>query len=561
MVDPFSIVGAVGVTAGLVGFLASTIQKAVTTCDDLKECEWRLKGYQNSLVTCEIRQRRWRSKWEHQVGRRDEIGFEKLWGVHGWSQIKEILVCIQHENDSIRLLLFGTLAYPEKSSFSKVWAAFTRAGASNIFSETTPTLQSVLYQVGPPSSYPQPRTTTEAGPSLWKKVNFALGKSTKLNEAIGRLKQQLENLETCSDEFFSDVHSIENTSSLSVEQIEKAHRVHQRAERLWIEMLKLRQGLVRFETLWALLMPLPDDLRGYKFEDESLDLHFLYAADGFQRGLSSVRIVTRFDLDDDNNHRYDLTARVRVQQLQPSSNPEHEAVLRRTLKSRFRLLIDHPDVEQRLLKKAMELERARAALCIATWFTLAWRSQWVPEFCNCSIRQAQFQNGQTIPLFQSTNKHKVQRCFDPQLHDRPHLLLAVLLVEIGLAQPLHVQLEGERVSFWMQASEGDIEIATEGILLAQVRKATSSPLYQTAVKACIQRDRRIRTRHTFGPGDVERYATDVVQPLRDHYQVVLERRCRKTPGFSRAVYEKAAVVNDGQFDIEEVDGWFDHRLA
>ena len=55
VVDPFSIAGAVGLAAGLTGFVASTIERAVGQVNTAIHAEQRLNGHQLALQTCQER--------------------------------------------------------------------------------------------------------------------------------------------------------------------------------------------------------------------------------------------------------------------------------------------------------------------------------------------------------------------------------------------------------------------------------------------------------------------------------------------------------------------------
>lgn len=106
--DPFSIAGIFGLTAGLIGFLASTIEKSVSQIDTAKHAYQRMQGYQEALQTCRCRLEAWGRQW---YGECDEIhvdeDFQFLWGVKGFVDIKDKMSTIDAELRGLLKLLYG----------------------------------------------------------------------------------------------------------------------------------------------------------------------------------------------------------------------------------------------------------------------------------------------------------------------------------------------------------------------------------------------------------------------------------------------------------------------
>lgn len=86
VVDPFSIAGAVGLAAGLTGFVASTIEKAAGQLHTATHAKQRLDAHQLDLQICQERLDAWARQWYENDGlvkeRLDDEELRFLWG-HG----------------------------------------------------------------------------------------------------------------------------------------------------------------------------------------------------------------------------------------------------------------------------------------------------------------------------------------------------------------------------------------------------------------------------------------------------------------------------------------------
>ena len=124
VVDPFSIAGAVGLAAGLTGFVASTIEKAAGQMNTATHADQRLDGHQLALQTCQERLDAWARQWYGDDGlakeRLDDDELRFLWGHEGFEQVELMKTAILLEQKDFCKLLRGH-SWARSQALGDVW--------------------------------------------------------------------------------------------------------------------------------------------------------------------------------------------------------------------------------------------------------------------------------------------------------------------------------------------------------------------------------------------------------------------------------------------------------
>jgi hypothetical protein len=201
VVDPFSIAGAVGLAAGLTGFVASTIEKAVGQVNTATHADQRLDGHQLALQTCQERLDAWARQWYGNDGlvkeRLDDGELRFLWGHEGFEQVELMKTAILLEQEDLFKILCGRgWAYTETSAGRRLWECWVKdAQDSMVSTGNTP---------APP---------THLSRKFLRRVRTALWIENLLSAGVGRLEK--DNLERTSCMHFHRAHQNSSSSHYS----------------------------------------------------------------------------------------------------------------------------------------------------------------------------------------------------------------------------------------------------------------------------------------------------------------------------------------------------------
>jgi len=227
VVDPFSIAGAVGLAAGLTGFVASTIEKAVGQVNTATHANQRLDGHQLALKTCQERLDAWARQWHENDGfvnnRLDDGELRFLWGHEGFEQVELMKAAILLEQQDLCKLLSGHgWAQTEERANRLNWEIyFKRAKDSMVSRSITP---------APPQHLSR---------NFTRRMKTALWNENLLSASVGRLEKRVDNLERTSCMHFHKAHS--NSSSHytqpSQEEIGSVIRQQRRMQHLFHDLL------------------------------------------------------------------------------------------------------------------------------------------------------------------------------------------------------------------------------------------------------------------------------------------------------------------------------------
>jgi hypothetical protein len=507
MVDPFSIVGAIGTAAGLLGFVVGTIEKTITTGSTMRHARHLRNDLQLSLETCEHRFELWLAAWyplRDMPSAEQTTRQQMIWGKTGHDRIQSRVDAIAIQAQRAIDLLYGSAWHSGLSRAEQIrWKEL-------LDSHTAPWQRSTMLAHVPGD---------DMSLSLYRRVATALGDGSLLKSCISDLRTAIEDLRHESLWHWRKRHrNGDQVSEPSEDQLAATAICNERAERLLRSMSGFYEAVrVDSHKDWALLFRNFEQPAACQLEcGEHLELDFLTHERGLKDGGICTRLVAKYHLDLDEEIELDEQTRT------------DSGLLRDTLRNAFcQIIAAQPNLQIKYRTKTKP-ERMSAALSIASWATLIGSSEWVMGLCSCNIRHVQFpQTAERVPMFSgrpcllSWFGHE---CYAQNFRDRPYLLLTVLLAELALAQPIFVD-ENESSPFLLQQGTTDELRIGPVELIKKVYRATSHD-YQKAVRYCLQCDKQVLGETETPGSDIALYTKMIIRPLHAHYERIraFERR-------------------------------------
>jgi hypothetical protein len=194
VVDPFSLAGAVGLAAGLTGFVASTIEKAVGQVYTATHADQRLDGHQLALRTCQERLDAWARQWYEIDGpateRLDDGELRVLWGHEGFEQVESMKTAVLLEQEDLCKLLYGRVCVGWRTlRDQRRWEECVQSAKVAIVSERN-----------------TPAPPTDLSGAFLRRMKTALWNENLLSASVGRLEKGVDNLERTSCIYFHKAH-------------------------------------------------------------------------------------------------------------------------------------------------------------------------------------------------------------------------------------------------------------------------------------------------------------------------------------------------------------------
>lgn len=230
VVGPFSIAGAVGLAAGLAGFVASTIEKAVGQVNTATHAEQRLNGHQLALKTCQERLGAWARQWHENDGlaneRLDDGELRFLWGHEGLEQVELMKTAILLEQEDLCKLLYGRSCVNFRTwRDQRRWEEYIQgAQARQVFTV-------------PKGNTPAP--LADVSGAFLRRIKTALWNESLLLGSVGRLEKRVETLERTSCMCFRKAHpnGSSHYTQPSQEEIGSVIRQQRRMQHLFHDLL------------------------------------------------------------------------------------------------------------------------------------------------------------------------------------------------------------------------------------------------------------------------------------------------------------------------------------
>ena len=178
MADPFAIAGAIGLVAGLTGFIASTLEKSIGQISNGKHAHQRLRAFHIALQTCQRRMEAWAQQWHgHEEITKEDSRF--LWGPEGLREVEIVKDSILEEQHDVLGLLYGGTWL---TAHGHHWTGILQ-GQEDALRRNLPT----------PSAPSDDRIK-----DICTCISIALWRNNLLTTSVDRLKGLVDNLESTS---------------------------------------------------------------------------------------------------------------------------------------------------------------------------------------------------------------------------------------------------------------------------------------------------------------------------------------------------------------------------
>jgi hypothetical protein len=215
--DPFAIAGSLGLAAGLISFVASTVEKAAGQINTATHAPLRLLECEASLKTCQNRLEAWAQQWHDHEEPTDENS-RFLWGSEGLEEIEQLKANILKEQADLRKLLYGR-------SWSKTHGQDAALHWKDILQGQEDALRH--------KHLTPPKLSDCETDNIYKSFSTGLWKNNLLSASGERLKGLVENLETTSRlRFHKAQKSADHHRQPSKEEIGSAVKQHRRMRHL-----------------------------------------------------------------------------------------------------------------------------------------------------------------------------------------------------------------------------------------------------------------------------------------------------------------------------------------
>ncbi|KAI9698247.1 MAG: hypothetical protein M1820_007517 [Bogoriella megaspora] len=536
MFEPLSVLGAVGTTAGLLGFLCTTIKNLDETSEVFQECQTELLHYKFELQYCEKLLRNWVTVWCKDD--RDNIypleTLECFWSAGGFSEICERIECIRREVHATLRLLGRKYRYqndldseqprqppplrrrkqhnhPDRNNWDQTISEFNNGLSS---------LDDVIRRAEP---FP---------PSIAYKIAFALYGNRRFKKKIKRLRHITIALREYSQSLFWE---FEQDSTGNIRRDVTQDMLQKRNEtRIELQLLStlLRRLYEAHDARWnqsALVLRPPDmqgDVRGVK--NRSGITFDCMVGESSELGPESVRHIMRIATTDFNSSDLPSVEMLQYSYIynQPSATEQLTITASQSLKDDLlrnfeTLWIPSPDV--RKPRRCSLQQRINIAKSVVNWTIILWNSPWTACICSCRIKLLATDNGHILPILHTVSQHN--HCIHEQrsshiystdfetnfftVDNRRLLLLGVILAEIAVKQAILVSVSLD-LNLSFELTDGTI--LDIDCLLQEVRSISGSFEFREAVRACFNFDKRYLARPLL-PQDLDRYYTTILKPL------------------------------------------------
>lgn len=516
--DPFSIAAAVGLAAGLTGFVVATIEKTAGTVSTAKHCGRRLRAHELSLKTCGQKLKDWGKRWHGRDGTSNRT-FKGFWGPTGYNDIMERIAGILYEQKEILSILRGREWFERRSRDAIIWQTALDDRQRELQTRVTAATKVLEH----------PRNI-----DICCRVAIALWTNNLLVAAVSRLKDQVEALEYASKSHYYEARgSYEVGQDPPADALEAIKERHLRAERLHGAIWETYNMLSRQKLAVAfLLTPFENREAGLLDSVERMRMSFVASGSSFELHEDCYSIEIPYHLDQDDYSRWALSVLSRLRN-RPVDAKKCSIGLS-VQEELTRMLSLRPPLRE----MRMEMTRVQH-MCtgpsIATWVSLLWGTPWVQGLSSCRMMQITSSDGLLPGIVRQRCTSRL-RCCRERLGNRPYLVLAILLSEIALGCPIVARSDGERMIclLYETALQGDDSDALarrvkRPELLVKVG-AASSPEYREAVRYCLDRDNLSSLDH---PHDLQRFADKVITPIHNH-----SIRLRESADEQRLYYEE-----------------------
>jgi hypothetical protein len=471
--DPLSVLGYIGTTAGLIGFLVSTVTRLEKFGRDYKDCGPQLGWYRSKLKTIEWTLIAWKRLWCHE-GQRPYLleDYVHFWGRSGYEEMETKWRLIEEEIQAVGLLLYS--GWEKKLSVN---SCDKRA----IWQQRAMLKQQLM------------DSDKQFVPSLtWlQKICFASYKGANLEERTKRLKDKVDDLKEFSRlaywnaQYTLDVDSPVTQAELN-NLLQRKRWFDEQADYLNQLYLSCQQS----SHIWSLVLSAPDDEANLSLIDDQRDVTIDFdvfrsktgLGDGDRLAAAGILSLSCFQMQQmpivkiiQDLNEYDAL------QIPVQWSTDLKEILSQG-KAEYQRLLQRYGLDHRRT-------RADTAVGLVNWTVLLWRTRWTLGLCSCRIRYAFLDamgNGNaTFTSMPCQLFPGICHVVDNGFKARRSLLLGVSLAELALSTPIEIMRE-ESAQLVFVMNE---DVISESELLDRV-KSTCCNDFKLAIQYCFFYDKK-----------------------------------------------------------------------
>jgi hypothetical protein len=476
--EPVSIVGVVGTTAGLLGFLASTVEKLAQKRVEYKEHGRRLRWVGYQMNDCHEELERWGNMWCNRGDAYPANIYVYFWGEKGYKEMLGRFDLIEEEHQAIHDF-------------------FLRRSKTDCLRSTAEDHSTSSTMSGFQDWVPEYLDYGDIdGPGRFKKLTDVLHRYNTLQERIKRLREMIEGLHRRSrTKFFQLLRRADTGQSIRplAEGLIEFDNRFKGFTRVMKSILDLQPN---DEKIVHLVLQSPED------EGEICCQHCLNC---LQKGMDiETKLVTK-PISVNSSTRFEVkTIWYRMEEDETNALSDHSIEPPVPVHREF--LQDHTVAN--LERYRGRLNRAKSAAGLANYALMLARTR---IFYHLSIRRLycmELEDGTTLPTFQpvQSNRDEAFRR-SPSVYQLRFLQLGTTLAEIAIGQPIAVSLDNEGLPIF---SKGGRPIREEA-LLREVSRRTLSASYSRTIKYCIDLQTSIQQRG-YRIEDIEDSSEHILKP-------------------------------------------------
>jgi hypothetical protein len=418
--DPLSLVGILSTTAGLLSFLASTVENINVRYHNYRECTPRLKEYKHIVESIFLDLQEWSWLWSQRRGGNfepyEDMSYTLFWGQSG-------LRGITARSESIKV---------EVKAIMDILACRNIEIAQLGLDTRLPTTHDIFqWELTLDKHTEHPPSSREKSESWTYRIAFAIYRNTALKNRIETLQRLVSELRKTSTSLYRMNHEARMTTSPDLSRLQQTAALHEERNQLLRFLDELYQDNNESSLRWDLVLGNPS-LRvalSRLRRESSIQMEFIFKGHS-ATGIEDRKIVYPMFR---NMQRSEILGRASGMLADNSTESPGSSAMDRPplISEQLRLrVLGLLDLEN---KKAYALTAVTAARSTI----LLYKSAWVHGLCFCGITSYHFlEKDKIMAYFPNANCSHV----DHQLRNNVFLLLAILLAELAVGAPIQAYL-------------------------------------------------------------------------------------------------------------------------
>ena len=438
--EPISVVGFVGTAAGVISFMANTVENLRKRGDDFAKCADRLQDYRDGIDVLYLQLDTWKRTWCTTTGIEYTTDtYEYLWGTSGVQKVREMLSSIRKDTDEILDIVY----YRHANKAELPWKTLQHHQHKKPTEDEQADWSLLLDR-----HIKDNKISVEFhAPNSLYKFCFALYLSNDIRSRISSLSDKIKNLENYTKLQFWKLQDESTTKEVAQERIEELSKLHPAWDLFAGTFRDVFDAHSFAGCLWGFVLNQSALEEGLdRLINLRMDRYFV--AEDSARGDQSQ--VHYFRIKYPLIFRNEQTLYAQVQHWNTPTGSlcsSTRAMLPRSLSTLHEdlWLAEEPSLSRDQLDEIKEY--ADAACKIASSAILLYGSKWTDNICSCKLRYVRrcVRAGRgvddlTLWPFQNCPENGV--CFHSATGvKRPtFFLLATLLSELAMARPLRVSI-------------------------------------------------------------------------------------------------------------------------